>query len=90
MDQERFGILEEGCCFLDAPSCIEQLFAFVADVDGQSEMLVGLQETDNLFSKVVDVDDDFGESRGFQFQNDVRVPASVYRLREPGLSADDR
>ena len=79
MYQKWFIPLEESGCFLDASSCIEQLFPFVTDVDGQPEMLVGLQESDYLFSEVVDVDDDFGESRSFQFQDDVfqhRLPGN--------------
>ena len=43
MYQKWFIPLEESGCFLDASSCIEQLFPFVTDVDGQPEMLVGLQ-----------------------------------------------
>ena len=41
----------------------------ITDVDGQSEILVGFQEIENLFPEMMDVDDQFGKSRFFQFEN---------------------
>ena len=62
MHQKRLIAAKERNGFLDASARIQQFFSFVADMDGDAEVLVGLQEADDLFAKVVDIDDDFSKS----------------------------
>ena len=59
MHQKRLIAAKERNGFLDASACIQQFFSFVADTNRNAEVLVGLQEADDLFAKVVDIDDDF-------------------------------
>ena len=51
----------------DSPACVQQFGTLVADMDGQTKVLVRLQKIDNLLTEVVDVDNDFGESCRFKF-----------------------
>ena len=41
---------------LDAATSVEQLMAFVAHLNVDAEIIVGLEEFDDLLAKVVDVD----------------------------------
>ena len=52
MHQEWLIAAKERNGFLDSSSGIQQFFSFVADMDGDAEVLVGLQEIDNLFANV--------------------------------------
>ena len=67
--QERFRACKESCRFFDTAPCVQQHVTFIADMNGQSEILVNFQKIDNLFSEMVNVDDQFGKSRFFQFEN---------------------
>lgn len=66
--QERFVALKEWFRLFDASSRVEQQVAFVADVNGQSEVLVGFQKVDDLFSEMMYIDDQLVESRLFSFR----------------------
>ena len=67
--QKRFRSCKEGCRLSDTASCIEQSVTFIADMNGQSKILVSFQKIDNLFSEMVNVDDQLGKSYFFQIEN---------------------
>ena len=62
MYQKWFVSLKKWCGFFDTSSRIEQLFTFVADMNCQSEILVGFKKVDDLFSEMMYVDNQFVES----------------------------
>lgn len=64
--KERFTAFEQRACFLDASARIEQPIPFVTDVYVYAKVIIGMQEINNLFTKVVDIDCDVIESRFFQ------------------------
>ena len=68
--QERFVPVQKTACVEDASSGVQQGGAFVADVDVQSEVPVGLEEVDDLLAPVVDVDGDVCDADVLQFQED--------------------
>lgn len=71
MYQKRFVSAEEGFCFPDSASRIEQAVTFVTDMDGQSEILVCPKKIKDLFTEMMNVDHQFVESCRFQFQDYV-------------------
>lgn len=71
MYQKRLVSAEEGFCFPDSASRIEQAVTFVTDMDGQSEILVCPKKIKDLFTEMMNVDHQFVESCRFQFQDYV-------------------
>ena len=57
MYKQRFVLTCILQCMTDTSACVKQELSFVTDADISPEVLVGLQEVDDLFSKVVYIDD---------------------------------
>ena len=64
--QERFVAVQKRACFLYPSAGVEQRIPFVADVYGNSEIVMGADKPDYLLAEVVDVDCNVVEPGVFQ------------------------
>ena len=67
MNKDRFGIGEEASSLLESPTRLKELISLIAEADVNAKGVIGLDKVDNLLGKVMDIDDDFCHTDGFQF-----------------------
>ena len=71
VDKDGVGTVEQRAGMEDAASGVEEFTTFVADVDVETEVLLGSEEVDDLLTEVVDVDGDVGEPGITEAQDDA-------------------
>ena len=69
MYQDGLVIIKQRCCFFYTASCFKQFLCFVRDANIHTKVIIIMQITNNLISKVVYVHHNAGGSRSFQTSN---------------------
>jgi len=64
-------MFKESTGFPDSSSRIKQLFTLVGNMYGKSEIIISFQKIEYLFTEMVNINHNFGETGCFQFQNNM-------------------
>ena len=80
--QDKFVVVKHRQGLAQPASRIEQAVALVAHTDVDAEVLVGIQELDDLFAKVMHIDDDMLEASCLQFQEVMFQQGATVHLHQ--------
>ena len=64
-------MFKESTGFPDSSSRIKQLFTLVGNMYGKSEIIISFQKIEYLFTEMVNINHNFGETGCFQFQDNM-------------------
>ena len=66
VNEDGVSVGEETSSLLESPTRLEQHIGFVAETDVNVEGVIGFDKVDDLLGEVMNIDDDFCHSDGFQ------------------------
>lgn len=75
----RVPFQEKPRCFFETAAGIEEEVVFVRELDADAEVVFGMEEADDFFGVMVDVDDELGDTERFEaIDGDFKESAAVH------------
>ena len=70
VNEDRVSVGEEASSLLESPTRLKELISLIAETDVNAKGVIGLDKVNDLLSEMMDINDDFSHTYGFQFLNE--------------------